>query len=67
MNTEVSVIEYMLVDDDDGGLFIEVHTDRTIMYIIGPFETNEQRQYILNDLMQMMRELGAKDIPDKLQ
>lgn len=65
MTSNQSLIEYMLIDDSAGGLFIEILSDGVIRYILGPFDTQEQRQAVLDDMMQMMRELGAIDVENK--
>jgi hypothetical protein len=57
------VAEYAFYDDPDGSLWITVKADRQWREPLGPFDTATERQRAFDDLMAMMRSVGAKDLP----
>lgn len=57
------IAEYAMVDDEDGKLWISVSVDRTPHDRIGPFETAAEREHAMDELLDMMREAGAIDLP----
>jgi len=62
-----SIAEYLLVDMANGELFIGVKIDGEWSGRLGPFESEDERDRALADLMEMCRQLGATDLPDKPQ
>lgn len=61
------VAEYALRESREGEFWIEVTVDRRPHDKIGPFETEAQCQRAYDDLMSMMRSVGATDLPAKPQ
>ena len=57
-----AVIEYVH-RKDDAGYWLGLRIDRIEERQIGPFSTAEERQRAHDDLLAMMRQLGAKDLP----
>jgi hypothetical protein len=57
-----ALIEYVLLDDALG-FWLEIWVDRKKHETIGPFDTAGERQRVHDDLLSMMRSLGAKDLP----
>lgn len=65
--TEV-VAEYILRDMRDGEFWLDIKVHGGPgSGSIGPFDTAEERQRAYDDLLSMMRSLGAKDLPAKVQ
>lgn len=64
--TEV-VAEYVFRDMKDGEFWIDVRVNRQPYMQIGPFDTEGERQRAHDDLINMARSLGAKDIPGRAQ
>lgn len=60
--TEV-VAEYVFRDMKDGELWLDVRVNRQPYMQIGPFDTAAERQRTHDDLLNMTRSLGAKDLP----
>lgn len=58
----LAVIEYRHVEDD-GTYWIEMHVDRKPFAIVGPFRTKTEREACHADLLKMMRQTGAQDLP----
>lgn len=56
-----SIIEYVH-READGRFFLSIVVDRHLIRSIG-FETTEERQRAHDDLLGMMRSVGAKDLP----
>lgn len=55
--------EYVIGESEEGEFFIRVFLDRQVYDTIGPFDTEAQANEVLEELLQMMRETGAKDMP----
>ena len=64
--TEV-VAEFIMRDMRSGELWIDVRINRQTYQSVGPFDTEQERQRALDDLLSMTRSLGAKDIPNHVQ
>ncbi len=60
--TEV-IAEFLFRDALDGEFWIDVRMNRLPYAQIGPFATATERQRAHDDLMNMTRSLGAKDLP----
>lgn len=60
--TEV-VAEYVFRDMKDGELWLDVRVNRQPYMQIGPFDTAAEWQRAHDDLLNMTRSLGAKDLP----
>lgn len=56
------MIEYIQAETPDG-YWINVTADRQPYNAIGPFTTKKEMQTAYDDLLNMMRSLGAKDFP----
>jgi hypothetical protein len=61
-----AVIEYVH-RKDDAGYWLGLRIDRIEERQIGPFDTAAERQRAHDDLLGMMRHLGAKDLPARAQ
>lgn len=59
--TEV-MVEYIFRDTRDGEFWIDIHVNRQPCQELGPFETKTERQRAHDDLLQMVRSLGGKDV-----
>lgn len=57
------IAEYIFRDLDNGEFWIDLTLDRKPHGSLGPFDTPEARQRALDDLLDMTRALGAKDLP----
>jgi hypothetical protein len=64
--TEV-VAEYVFRDMTNGEFWIDVRVNRQPYMQIGPFDTEAERQRAHDDLLNMTRSLGAKDLPPREQ
>lgn len=60
--TEV-VAEYLFRDMTSGEFWIDIRVNRQPYGSIGPFDTATERQRAHDDLMDMTRSMGAKDVP----
>ncbi len=60
--TEV-VAEYVFRDMANGDFWIDIRVNRQPYGSIGPFDTETERQRAHDDLLNMTRSLGAKDLP----
>jgi hypothetical protein len=60
--TEV-MAEYIFRDTRDGEFWIDVKVNRIPYQSVGPFDTASERQRAHDDLLQMVRSLGGKDVP----
>lgn len=56
------MVEY-IHRNQDGKFWIEIKVDRQPWHTIGPFDTEAERHAVHADLLNMMRSVGAKDIP----
>jgi len=61
--SEEVIAEYIFRDMESGEFWIDVKVDGLPHGCVGPFETERERQRALDDLLQMTRSLGAKDLP----
>lgn len=57
-----ALVEYVARDADDG-FWIDIVVDRTVTRHLGPFASESERL----DFQDMMRELGAIDLPARPQ
>lgn len=62
-----ALIAYLLVDKENGEYWIRTDVDSKPYAEIGPYDTAEERQRVLDDLLSMMRSQGAQDLPNKKQ
>lgn len=62
----MSIVEYMH-RNEDGRYWLDIVADRTTTQTLGPFTTESDRQRAHDDLMAMMRSVGAKDLPNYTQ
>jgi hypothetical protein len=53
--------------ETDGEFWIDVHANRQPFDTVGPFATEGERQRAFDDLLSMMRCVGAIDIPARPQ
>jgi hypothetical protein len=61
-----AVIGY--VHRETGGKFwLHLRVNRAEERAIGPFDTSEERQRAHDDLLSMMRSVGAQDLPARIQ
>ena len=60
--TEV-VAEYVFRDMTSGDFWIDIRVNRQPYGSIGPFDTEGERQRAHNDLLNITRSMGAKDLP----
>lgn len=60
-----AMIEY-LHDTRDGKFWLDIRVDRQPYHSI-PFDTEGERQRAHDDLLTMMRSVGAKDMPNAAQ
>lgn len=58
-----AVIEY-LHSEKDGEFWLYIRANREMWAQLGPFETASERQRAHDDMLKMMRSIGAKDIPN---
>lgn len=56
------LIEYFRRDDDDGH-WIDVKVNRLPYDSVGPFDTQAERDRAFDDLIDMSRQCGARDLP----
>jgi hypothetical protein len=61
-----ALVEYYLGDSKDGQFYLNIHVDNKPYHQIG-FDTPEERQRALDDLLNMQRSAGAIDIPNQEQ
>lgn len=61
-----AVIEY-IHREVDGKFWIMLRVDRIECNSIGPFDTAAERQRAHDDMLNMMRSMGAKDLPNVAQ
>lgn len=61
-----ALVEYVARDADDG-FWIDIRVDRTVTRQLGPFASEAERQAAFVDFQDMMRELGAVDLPTRPQ
>ena len=64
--TEV-MVEYIHRDTRDGEFWIDINVNRQPYQQLGPFETKAERQRAHDDLLEMLRSHGAKDLPASTQ
>jgi hypothetical protein len=62
-----SLAEFMCVDLASGEFWIAVVVDRQQVHRVGPFDTAAERKRALDDLLNMTRSFGAKDVPGGIQ
>jgi hypothetical protein len=60
--TVEAVVEY-LHRETDGEYWIDVNVNRAPYAQIGPFETTTERKRAHDDMLNMLRSAGAKDLP----
>lgn len=60
--TIAAVVEYVHRHDDEG-FWIGIRVDRVDYQQIGPFTTEGERQQCHDDMLNMMRQVGARDLP----
>lgn len=61
--TVKAMICYSHRTDRDGQFWLDIYVDTKPHDSIGPFNTPTERQRAHDDLLNMMRSLGAKDLP----
>lgn len=59
--TVAAVVEY-LHRETDGEFWIDLRVDREVSSALGPFATAAERQRAHDDMLNMMRSFGAKDL-----
>jgi hypothetical protein len=64
--SELTVVEYCYLEDEKG-YWIKIVANRQPYGSLGPFETENERQRALDDVMSMVRSMGGKDIPVRPQ
>jgi len=57
-----TIVEYIFRDMRNGELWIDVKADGRAYGSLGPFATRDQRMLAYDDLVEHMRQLGAKDV-----
>lgn len=57
-----TIVEY-IYREADGAFWLDIHMDRQPWAQLGPFETEAARHAAKADLLNMMRSVGAKDLP----
>jgi len=58
-----AVVEYVHRDTTSGEFWLDFRVDGQPYASVGPFATEAERQRAHEDMMGMMRSLGAKDVP----
>lgn len=53
--------------EEDGQFWVDVYVDRTLYDTIGPFDTEAECDRAHTDLLQMLRQSGAIDVPGGVQ
>jgi hypothetical protein len=61
-----AVIEYVH-RTEDGSFWLDIRANREPWGQIGPFDTEAERQAAHDDMLRMMRAVGAKDLPAGVQ
>jgi hypothetical protein len=61
-----AVIEY-LHRDDGSQFWLDIRVNREAWAQLGPFNTAAERQRVHDDMLNMMRSQGAKDLPTQAQ
>lgn len=61
-----AVIEYVH-READGEFWLDIRANREPWAQLGPFDTAGERQRAHDDMLNMMRSVGAKDMPDRPQ
>ncbi len=61
------LIEYIFRDMKNGEFWLDIVVDRQPYYSLGPFESEAARQVVHDDLIGMMRSMGARDVPKAMQ
>jgi hypothetical protein len=64
--TVEAVVEY-LHQEVNGEFWLEIRANGEKWAQLGPFDTKEERQRAQDDMLSMMRQLGAKDLPGMRQ
>lgn len=64
--TVEAVVEY-LHRETDGEFWLDIRCNRESWAQLGPFDTAAERQRAQDDMLGMMRQLGAKDLPARAQ
>lgn len=57
-----AVIEY-LHREENGEFWLDIRANRELWAHLGPFDTASERQSAHDDMLNMMRQCGAKDLP----
>lgn len=57
------VAQYSFYDASDGTFSISIKVNGQWATPLGPFDTATERQRVFDDMMEMMRSVGAVDIP----
>jgi hypothetical protein len=57
------VVVYTFRDMTSGELWIDVTVDSAPFGSLGPFDTAQERQRALDDMMEMGRSIGARELP----
>jgi hypothetical protein len=60
--TSREVVAKYIFRDASGKFFIDIQIDDTPYSILGPFDTSDERQRAYDDLLDMMRQTGARDV-----
>lgn len=62
-----AIVEYYHIKAKDSGLWIEIVANGERWAILGPYDTEAERQREHDDMMDMMRSVGAQDLPLRVQ
>lgn len=62
-----AIVEYFHCKAKDGGLWIEIVANGERWAILGPYDTEAERQREHDDMLDMMRSVGAQDLPMRVQ
>lgn len=62
-----AIVEYYHCTAKNGDLWLEIAVNGHRGQMIGPFDTATERQRVHDDMLEMMRSVGAKDMPLKVQ
>lgn len=62
-----AIVEYFHCTTPDGNFWLEIVVNGNLQTLIGPFDTEAERQRAHDDMMEMMRQTGATEMPLKMQ
>ncbi len=62
-----AIVEYFHFKKKNGELWIKIKADGHLWAKLGPFDTETERQRAHDDMLNMMRSVGAQDLPLRVQ